>query len=72
MDAIKKVRQIAPDIILMAGNVATYDGARGMIECGADIIRVGMGPGSICTTRIISGMGVPQVTAVMEAARAAE
>ena len=72
MNAVKEVRRRAPDIILMAGNVATYDGAKGIIECGADIIRVGMGPGSICTTRIVSGMGVPQVTAVMEAARAAQ
>ncbi|MBE2290799.1 MAG: IMP dehydrogenase, partial [Chitinophagaceae bacterium] len=54
----------------MAGSVATYDGAKALIEAGADSIRVGMGPGAICTTRIISGMGVPQITAIMETYRA--
>lgn len=55
---------------VIAGNVATYDGAQALIDAGADAIRVGMGPGAICTTRVISGIGVPQITAIMETARA--
>jgi IMP dehydrogenase len=55
---------------VIAGNIATYDGAKALIEAGADGLRVGMGPGAICTTRIISGMGVPQITALLETARA--
>jgi IMP dehydrogenase len=57
-------------VVVMAGNVATYDGAKAMMKAGADILRVGVGPGSICTTRIVTGIGVPQVTALMEVARA--
>lgn len=57
-------------VVVMAGNVATYDGAKAMMKAGADILRVGVGPGSICTTRVVTGMGVPQVTALMEVARA--
>ena len=57
------------DVCIMAGNVATEDGARNLAEAGADSIRVGIGPGSICTTRIVSGVGVPQVTATIEAAK---
>jgi IMP dehydrogenase len=56
----------------MAGNVATYEGCRDLIEAGVDAVKVGIGPGSICTTRVISGVGVPQVTAVYHASRAAE
>lgn len=65
---IKKTYKVS----IMAGNVATYDGARALIDAGADSLRVGMGPGAICTTRIVSGMGVPQLTAVSECVRAAE
>ena len=57
---------------IVAGNVATYDGARSLIDAGADAVKVGIGPGSICTTRIVAGVGVPQLTAVAEAVRAAE
>ena len=56
---------------IVAGNVATYDGARALIDAGADAVKVGIGPGSICTTRIVAGVGVPQLTAIAEAARAA-
>lgn len=70
--AITYMKNTYPDIEIISGNVATYDGAKAMIAAGADAIRVGMGPGAICTTRIITGMGVPQVTAVMEAVRAAK
>jgi len=60
-----------PDVALMAGNVATYDGAMALIDAGADAIKVGIGPGSICTTRMVTGAGMPQITAISEAARAA-
>ncbi|HEX9804212.1 MAG TPA: IMP dehydrogenase [Candidatus Dojkabacteria bacterium] len=70
--AAKFVKTKFPKIPLMAGNVATYDGAKALMEVGVDILRVGVGPGSICTTRIISGMGVPQLTAVENAVEAIE
>src|SRR6266581_2727204 len=61
-------RETAVDVV--GGNVATYSGARALVEAGADAVKVGVGPGSICTTRVVAGVGVPQVTAIMEAARA--
>jgi len=67
--AVKEIKKTTK-IPVMAGNVATYDGAKVLVEAGADVLRVGMGPGSICTTRIVTGMGVPQLTAVSEAVRA--
>ncbi len=70
VDAVRHIKTVYPKMVVMAGNIATYDGAKRLIEAGADILRVGMGPGSICTTRIITGMGVPQLTAVQEAIRA--
>lgn len=72
IEAIEKIKQLNPRIPIMAGNVASADGAKNLVKAGADIIRVGMGPGSICTTRIITGMGVPQLTAVIEAVRGVE
>jgi IMP dehydrogenase len=72
MDAIKVIRHRLPDVQLIAGNVATYEGAKDLIALGIDGLKVGMGPGSICTTRVVTGAGVPQITAIMEAARAAE
>ena len=60
-----------PEVELLAGNVATFDGARDLIELGVDGVKVGIGPGSICTTRVVTGAGVPQITAVAECARAA-
>jgi IMP dehydrogenase len=69
-EAIQMIKKLYPNQLVMAGNIATADGARRMIEAGADMLRVGMGPGSICTTRIVTGMGVPQLTAIMEAVRA--
>jgi len=68
--AIEFIRKQYPEQIIMAGNVATADGATRLIKAGADILRVGMGPGSICTTRIVTGMGVPQLTAIAEAVKA--
>lgn len=70
IDGIKHIKKNFPKIPVMAGNIATYEGAKNLIKAGADILRVGMGPGAICTTRVISGMGVPQITAIMEAVRA--
>lgn len=64
------IKKQYPDVVVMAGNVATQDGAKRLVAAGADILRVGMGPGSICTTRIITGMGVPQLTAIREAVKA--
>ncbi|MBL8228541.1 MAG: IMP dehydrogenase, partial [Bryobacterales bacterium] len=71
MEAVKAVRKHIPDVDLVAGNVGTFEGARELIELGVDGIKVGIGPGSICTTRIVSGAGVPQITAIMEASKAA-
>ena len=70
IDMIKKIKEQFPNLDVIGGNVATYDGARALIDAGVDGLRVGMGPGAICTTRIISGMGVPQITAIMETAQA--
>jgi IMP dehydrogenase len=72
LDTIKQFKKLFPDTPLIAGNVATYEGAMDLIELGVDAIKVGIGPGSICTTRVVAGAGVPQVTAIMECARAAE
>ena len=72
LDAVKAARKRLPDVDLVAGNVATSQGASDLIALGVDAVKVGIGPGSICTTRIISGTGVPQVTAVSEAAEAAK
>jgi IMP dehydrogenase len=71
MDAIKSIRHRLPDVQLIAGNVATYDGAKDLIALGIDGLKVGIGPGSICTTRVVTGAGVPQITAIVEASRAA-
>lgn len=69
--AIEMVKSSFPHCQLIAGNIATYEGAKAMLKAGADTVKVGIGPGSICTTRIVAGVGVPQVTAIMEGARAA-
>jgi IMP dehydrogenase len=72
LDAIKTIKAKLPEIDLIAGNVATFDGACELIKAGADAIKVGIGPGSICTTRIVTGAGVPQMTAIAESYRAAK
>ena len=69
--AVERVKRESNRIQVIAGNVATYDAARALIDAGADAVKVGIGPGSICTTRIVAGVGVPQLTAIMETARAA-
>jgi IMP dehydrogenase len=71
LDAIKAIRHRLPEMQVIAGNVATYDGAKELISLGIDGLKVGIGPGSICTTRVVTGAGVPQITAIVEAARAA-
>ncbi|MDX2153706.1 MAG: IMP dehydrogenase [Bryobacteraceae bacterium] len=70
MEAIVAVRRVLPDVDLIAGNVATYEGARDLVALGVDGIKVGIGPGSICTTRVVSGAGVPQITAIRECSKA--
>lgn len=69
LDTVKEVKRLYPDVEVMGGNVATAEGARDLIKAGADSVKVGVGPGSICTTRVIAGIGVPQITAIYEAAR---
>jgi IMP dehydrogenase len=71
LDAAAKLRESFPEVRLVVGNVATAEGTLALIERGADAVKVGIGPGSICTTRVVTGAGVPQVTAVMDCARAA-
>jgi IMP dehydrogenase len=71
LEVIRAVKQALPDVQLIAGNVATYEGTRDLIALGADGVKVGIGPGSICTTRVVTGAGVPQITAISECARAA-
>jgi IMP dehydrogenase len=71
MDAVRRLRHELPDVDLVAGNVATFEGACDLAKLGLDGIKVGIGPGSICTTRVVTGAGVPQITAVAECARAA-
>ena len=70
LEAVRTIKQKLPEADLIAGNVATFEGARDLIELGADGIKVGVGPGSICTTRVVTGAGVPQITAIAECARA--
>ena len=69
--AVERIKRLSNTVQVMAGNVATVEGARALIGAGADAVKVGIGPGSICTTRIVAGVGVPQLTAIMDAARGA-
>ncbi len=71
LDAIRNIKHHFPNTQLIAGNVATYTGTKNLFLAGADCVKVGIGPGSICTTRVVSGVGVPQITAIVEAAKAA-
>ena len=72
MEAIQAVKRRLPEVPLLAGNVGTFEGARDLIALGIDGLKVGIGPGSICTTRVVTGAGMPQITAILEAARAAK
>ncbi len=71
IEAVKQVKRRFPGVDLIAGNVATAEGAKALIQAGVDAVKVGIGPGSICTTRVVSGAGVPQITAISECARGA-
>jgi len=71
LQTVALLRSAFPDVQLIAGNVATEDGARELVQRGADAVKVGVGPGSICTTRVVTGVGVPQVTAIVDAVRGA-
>ncbi|MEE1131029.1 MAG: IMP dehydrogenase [Caryophanon sp.] len=71
LNTIKDIRAAYPELSIIAGNVATADGARALYEAGADVVKVGIGPGSICTTRVVAGVGVPQITAIYDAASVA-
>ncbi len=70
LEAVRNIKRKLPEVQLVTGNVATYEGARELISLGVDGIKVGIGPGSICTTRVVSGAGVPQITAISECSRA--
>lgn len=72
LDRISWIKQRFPDLSVIGGNVATKDGAQALIDAGVDAVKVGIGPGSICTTRVVTGIGVPQITAVAEAVQAAD
>lgn len=70
LDAVARLRKAHPDRLLIAGNIATAAGARALVKAGADVVKVGIGPGSICTTRVVAGVGVPQISAIQEVAAA--
>lgn len=72
IDAVRKVKETFPDCQIVAGNVATAEGTRALIDAGADCVKVGIGPGSICTTRVIAGIGMPQISAVLDSAEVAD
>ena len=67
LNCVKMIKEAYPDLQIIAGNVATGEGTKALIEAGADAVKVGIGPGSICTTRVVAGIGVPQITAIMDA-----
>src|SRR6185503_8431133 len=68
LEAVRRVKKMSNRVQVIAGNIATADGVRALIDAGADAVKVGIGPGSICTTRIVAGVGVPQLTAILEVA----
>ncbi|MCX7669589.1 MAG: IMP dehydrogenase, partial [Anaerolineae bacterium] len=72
LDAVTRAKKLSNSVRIIAGNVATREGTLALIDAGADAVKVGIGPGSICTTRIVAGVGVPQLTAIMEAVDAAQ
>ncbi|HEU4412762.1 MAG TPA: IMP dehydrogenase, partial [Polyangiaceae bacterium] len=72
LDTVRALKKRHPQVPVVAGNVATADGTRALIDAGADAVKVGIGPGSICTTRVVAGVGVPQITAISDCAKAAD
>jgi IMP dehydrogenase len=71
LETVHQLRKAYPDLVIVAGNVATGEGTKDLIEAGANVVKVGIGPGSICTTRVVAGIGVPQVTAIYDCAKVA-
>jgi IMP dehydrogenase len=71
LEAVTRIKRLSNKVQVVAGNVATSEGAKALVDCGADAIKVGIGPGSICTTRVVAGVGVPQLTAIMDSVEAA-
>jgi len=71
IDSVRSVKSAFPKVQLIGGNIATEEGCRAMIDAGCDAVKIGVGPGSICTTRIVAGIGVPQITAILSAAKTA-
>ncbi|MCI6610490.1 MAG: IMP dehydrogenase [Ezakiella sp.] len=72
INSLRQLKEAFPDLQVIAGNVATYEATKALFEAGADCVKVGIGPGSICTTRVVAGIGVPQITAIMDAAKASQ
>ncbi|MCR5668845.1 MAG: IMP dehydrogenase [Lachnospiraceae bacterium] len=72
IEAVKKIKSVYPDLQIIAGNIATGEAAKALIEAGADAVKCGIGPGSICTTRVVAGIGVPQITAIMDCYKVAK
>ncbi len=72
LNCVRMIKEHYPELQVIAGNVATYEGAKALMDAGADAVKVGIGPGSICTTRVVAGIGVPQITAIMDAYRASQ
>ena len=72
LEAVTRIKRLSNAVQVVAGNIATAEGAKALIDAGADAIKVGIGPGSICTTRIVAGVGVPQLTAIMDAVEVAK
>ena len=72
LEAVRKVKKAYPELQVIAGNIATAEGAKALIDAGADCVKVGIGPGSICTTRVVAGIGMPQLTAIMDCAEQAD
>jgi len=72
LEAVNRIKKLSNKVQVVAGNIATKEGAKALIDCGADAIKVGIGPGSICTTRVVAGVGVPQLTAIMDSVEAAK
>src|SRR5690606_9400724 len=72
LDAVSRAKKLSNSVRIIAGNVATAEGTRALIDAGADAVKIGIGPGSICTTRVVAGVGVPQLSAIMAAAEEGE
>ena len=72
IEMVKSIAKNFKDVIIVAGNVVTGDGTQALIQAGADVVKVGVGPGSICTTRVVAGVGMPQISAIVDCSKAAK